>query len=155
MLKILSEKWAKNEDKLRVAISKIENVNDLTYLDLVKLAFSTIYNDDSVEYTHKQLNCERITEIDDGDYQGTLIFMIPFKTYQPDEGEYLMTYVGYGSCSGCDTLQSIQDSRWVNARPDVRQITELLHLCRDIVVNAVKPYNYGWRYKSDFDQIDF
>ena len=155
MLKILSEKWAKNEDKLRTAISKIKNVNDLTYLDLVRLTFSTIYNDDSIEYTHQELNCKRITEIDDGDYQGTLIFMIPFKTYQPDEGEYLMTYVGYGSCSGCDALQSIMESRWGIAHPDEQQITDLLHLCRDIVTNTIKPYNYGWRYKSEFDQIDF
>lgn len=155
MLKILSEKWAKNEDKLRTAISEIKNVDDLTYLDLVRLTFSTIYNDDSIEYTHQELNCKRITEIDDGDYQGTLIFMIPFKTYQPDEGEYLMTYVGYGSCSGCDALQSIMSSRRGIAHPDEQQITDLLHLCRDIVTNTIKPYNYGWRYESEFDRIDF
>lgn len=48
---------------------------------------------------------ERIHEIDDGDYQGTLLYVIASTGYQPDD--YWFVKVGYGSCSGCDTLQAI------------------------------------------------
>lgn len=49
---------------------------------------------------------DRIHQIDDGDYQGTLVFVIGASGYQPSDYWYVM--VGYGSCSGCDTLQAIQ-----------------------------------------------
>jgi hypothetical protein len=48
---------------------------------------------------------ERIHEIDDGDYQGTLVYVIGGSGYQPSR--YWYVKVGYGSCSGCDTLQAI------------------------------------------------
>lgn len=50
---------------------------------------------------------KRIHQIDDGDYQGTLVFVIAAKGYQPYD--YWATKVCYGSCSGCDTLQAIED----------------------------------------------
>jgi len=50
---------------------------------------------------------ERIHEIDDGDYQGTLVYIIGAKEYQPENYWYVKIF--YGSCSGCDTLQRIQD----------------------------------------------
>lgn len=46
---------------------------------------------------------ERIHQIDDGDYQGTLVFVIGAQGYQPST--YWATSVGYGSCSGCDALE--------------------------------------------------
>jgi hypothetical protein len=49
----------------------------------------------------------KMTVIDDGDYQGTEIFIIPKDTYQPSVGDYVITNTDYGSCSGCDTLQRI------------------------------------------------
>jgi hypothetical protein len=49
----------------------------------------------------------RVHEIDDGDYQGTLVYIIASKGYQPSN--YWSVKVSYGSCSGCDTLQRILD----------------------------------------------
>lgn len=49
---------------------------------------------------------KRIHEIDDGEYQGTLVYVIGAAGYQPSE--YWYVKVGYGSCSGCDTLLSIR-----------------------------------------------
>ncbi|HSH24992.1 MAG TPA: hypothetical protein VLA13_05585, partial [Massilibacterium sp.] len=49
---------------------------------------------------------ERIHSIDDGDYEGTLVFVIAEKGYQPHE--YWYVRVWYGSCSGCDTLQRLE-----------------------------------------------
>ena len=45
-----------------------------------------------------------IHPIDDGDYQGTKVFVVGSKGYQPDK--YWVTTVGYGSCSGCDALEN-------------------------------------------------
>jgi hypothetical protein len=56
-----------------------------------------------------ELDSEKITTIDDGDYQGTLLFLVPEKCYQPNN--YWVAKVNYGSCSGCDTFQSIQQSK--------------------------------------------
>ena len=49
---------------------------------------------------------ERITEIDHGDYQGTLVYVIAAAGYQPSE--YWYVKIWYGSCSGCDTLEGIR-----------------------------------------------
>jgi hypothetical protein len=155
MLKILKEKWNKNENLLKEKINNMtpREFYELNYKDIVKLTFETIFNDSDDYYDN--LNMKQMTEIDDGDYQGTLLYLIPFKTYPPSESEYLMTYVGYGSCSGCDTLLSIQDYDYGYDKPITEnQKSELLQLCRDIIVNTIKPYNYGWRNDGKFDVIE-
>lgn len=50
----------------------------------------------------------RIHQINDGDYQGTLVFVIAAGGYQPYE--YWFVRVWYGSCSGCDSLEAIHHS---------------------------------------------
>lgn len=50
----------------------------------------------------------RITSIDHGDYQGTIVYVIAEKGYQPST--YWYVTVSYGSCSGCDTFQSIYNA---------------------------------------------
>lgn len=47
---------------------------------------------------------KRIHVIDDGDYQGTYLFIIGAGGYQPST--YWSVFVHYGSCSGCDSLQA-------------------------------------------------
>jgi hypothetical protein len=49
---------------------------------------------------------ERITRIDHGDYQGTILYTVGACGYQPSN--YWATFVGYGSCSGCDTFEAIR-----------------------------------------------
>ena len=99
-----------------------------------------------------KLDLEKITEIDNGDYQGTLLFLIPFDTYQPFEYEYLMTFVGYGSCSGCDTLQSIQHG--YHQKLTEGQVNDFMTLCKDILTNTIRPYNCGWREQEVFNQAE-
>lgn len=153
MLKILKEKWNKNESLLKEKIDNMisKEFNNLNYKDVVELTFETIFNDSDDDY--KNLNMEEITEIDNGDYQGTLLYLIPFDTYQPSASEYLMTFVYYGSCSGCDTLQGIQAYGWDEPITETQR-SDLLQLCRDIIVNTIKPYNYGWRNNTDFDIVE-
>lgn len=70
-----------------------------SYRELVNKVIETITpgaNYDSPDPT-------RITVIDHGDYQGTLLFIVGAFGYQPSK--YWSIVVSYGSCSGCDTLQ--------------------------------------------------
>lgn len=144
MIKYCKNMWNKNESKLRENILKRENMDELDYLGIVKLTVENILNcDEEVD-----LDTENITEIDNGDYQGTLLYLIPFNTYQPSEYEYLMTHVSYGSCGGCDTLESIH----YDLEED--KVKEYMQLCKDIICNMIKPYNGGWRHNEDFDTVE-
>lgn len=151
MLKIIRDCWAKNQDKLREAIAKLpdDEIDKLNYEKLVIMAFGNIFESGTTE-----LNLTDIHVIDDGEYQGTLIFLIPFDCYQPSCEDYLMTYVYYGSCSGCDTLQAIQAHLSFYGEPRETVNNDLLKVCLDILRNAIKPYNFGWRQDAGFEQIE-
>ena len=157
MIKYCIEKWDKNKDLLRSALDNnkllnhVLNKNDddpleyLEYKDLVKLTVVFILNDEN------EWDVNKIKEIDDGDYQGTLLYLIPEDTYQPNSSEYLMTFVEYGSCSGCDTLQAIQC--FLDTKSRDKSIDGLMNLCKDLICNKIKPYNTGWRHDEKFSTI--
>ena len=156
MLKVLVEKWNKNKERLSKALRRTD-LEHVDYKDLVRLTFDEIYNDgvgDEDYLWYGKLDTKHITEVDDGDYQGTLLFLIPFNRYQPTECDYLMTYIGYGSCSGCDTLQGIQNDLPCYGQPTEQNIADFMGLCRDIICNTIKPYNSGWRYEECFNTVD-
>lgn len=69
---------------------------------------------------------KRVHKIDDGDYQGTLVFVIGASGYQPSK--YWATRVSYGSCSGCDTLQAIEYSGKSEEEMAKDFLTEALHI---------------------------
>ena len=121
------------------------------YSDLVKYVVKYILNEEIgiCEYDDIKFNLDNIYEIDDGDYQGTLLYVIPFDTYQPASFEYIMAHCNYGSCSGCDTLLAIQDET-----KDEVKLDSYMTLCRHIVCNIVKPYNEGWRYNEIFKTVE-
>lgn len=153
MIKFCLEQWNKNKKRLEEYLTKNFNTDALSidYTYLVKAVVQYIFNDEEPEYG-KEYDFERITEIDNGDYQGTLLYLIPTKTYQPAEYEYLMTYVGYGSCSGCDTLLSIMDYNYGKFCPE--KLSGLMQLCLDIVRNTIKPYNTGWRNNELYETVE-
>jgi len=95
-----------------------------SYLEIVKAVIEIL-----PEANGEQPDPERIHEIDDGDYQGTLLYIIGAKGYQPNT--YWSVKVVYGSCSGCDTLQSI--SEYSNEPPTTEQADDYTKLALDIV----------------------
>lgn len=148
MIKLCKDQWDANKEKLEKALREDTSLNSCDYKYLLTLTVENILNygrDD-------RYNTDKITVIDDGDYQGTLIFLVPRDTYQPDESEYLMTYVGYGSCSGCDTLLGIQG--WNDGPPTEQQLREFMMLCKDMVTNMICPYNHGWRQSEEYESVD-
>ncbi len=153
MLKIMAKKWAKNQKLLKQKFATTKGLNICNYIDIVKMTFDVIYNSNEQDYGSK-LDIEQITQIDNGDYQGTLLYLIPFDTYQPSEYEYLMTYVDYGSCSGCDTLMAIQAYGYSEEFLNDRQVKEFMQLALHIIQHTIRPYNCGWRKDEDFETIE-
>ena len=163
MLKILIEKWNKNKKHLENKLK--ETKMDYKYKDLVRWTFQYIYNIDVDIDESDKLDIDNITEIDNGSYQGTLLYVIPFDTYQPCENEYLMTSVRYGSCSGCDTLLrifdgfdyddvNIEDYYYGESYPNKNQLKDLMTLCLHILQHTIRPYgsisgdNEEWEHLS-------
>ena len=100
------------------------------YKDIVSAVIRIINPDD--EYGAP--SPDRIHSIDDGEYQGTLVYVIGASGYQPDD--YWYVKVGYGSCSGCDTLESIRE--YSSDAPTDEQINDYMTLALHIVQGLKK-----------------
>jgi hypothetical protein len=94
------------------------------YVDVVKAVVTALHSD-----KYGSIDPERIHQIDDGDYQGTLLFVIAASGYQPSD--YWYVKVGYGSCSGCDTLQAI--SKYSSKPPTDEQVRDYMTLALHVV----------------------
>lgn len=142
---------------MKEAIREDKYINECDYIYLVKLVTKYILNGNfppELDKWEEGWDSKKVTVVDNGDYQGTQLFLIPMDTYQPCEFEYLLTYVGYGSCSGCDTLMHIQHSLgYSDELPNEEQVKVYMELCKDLVTNMVKPYNCGWREDTLFDHV--
>lgn len=68
--------------------------------------------------------------IDDGSYQGTLVYVIPEAGYQPSR--YWYCRIAYGSCSACDTLDGIITSYSLNDDEN-EALDGLMALCLHVV----------------------
>lgn len=97
--------WDENKDKLKSSLNDYLQVSrsDFSYQSLFKAIVKEVLNPS----LDRELDLACLVEIDHGHYQGTIMFVIPVNTYQPSVDEYYSTYVEYGSCSCCDTLESI------------------------------------------------
>lgn len=126
MIKQFVEAWGKNKGELKEYFKTTPQREYGSYEDLVRLLFEIVINPYLGDY--RQFKTSDIEVIDDGDYQGTQIFILHRDTYQPSVNEYVYTHTYYGSCSGCDTLQSIQS--WdFNKIPDEEQVKDYMELC--------------------------
>ena len=100
------------------------------YSDIFKQTIKMMFEES--EDTEDTYSCnsetpdfERITVIDNGDYQGTLLFVVASKSYQPSD--YWATRVAYGSCSECDTFAAYSDyDNPENSAP--KMLTMALHM---------------------------
>ena len=105
MIQEFVDKYVAGQDEFIAKMAKMidkENYSFPSYTDIIGAVVEIINPDGDYGLPDPK----RIHRIDDGDYQGTLVFVIAATGYQPYT--YWVTKVGYGSCSGCDTLQAIQ-----------------------------------------------
>ena len=153
MLKACVKQWDKNKGRLEQVFRRVSGWNNCTYRQLVEVLVRFVLNDND-QYDWEGWDYTRITEIDNGGYCGTLIYLIPANDSEPSEYDYLMTYVRYGSCSGCDSLKRIQEA----AADDTLLLTEtqvkdMMTLCKDLLTNMIKPYNGGWRHDEEYEEV--
>lgn len=126
MIKEFVNAWNKNSDILREYIKTHKQEEYCKYKKLVKLIINLVINPES------WCDFGNIRELDDGDYQGTLIYVFNRDHYQPGKNDYVTTYVYYGSCSGCDTLQSIHNYCY-DELPNEQQVSDYMTLCLHII----------------------
>lgn len=100
MIEEFTKLWFAHKDEVR-AVFKDKHPSD--YKELVQAVAQMLHDHTDGYY---KIDPRRIHEINDGDYQGCLVYVIASTGYQPSDYWYVRVY--YGSCSGCDTLQAIQ-----------------------------------------------
>ncbi len=133
--------WGKRKTDLENYFRKTPQGQYDSYETLVKLIFQFVINAEIAEkcgMTEYDIN--RLHVIDDGNYQGTLLFIIPKDMYQPSADDYVITTVSYGSCSGCDTLLSI--SRYEEGIPNEQQVKDYMTLCLHLLQRMKTIYTY-------------
>lgn len=135
MIKEFIEKWENNKKYLEEYFRTHKQKDYDTYTSIVKKIIEIIINEnelsdyDSLDYDYKNLSV-----IDDGDYQGTQIFIAHKNTYQPFIEDYIYTSNHYGSCSGCDTLKSIHEYN-TDEYPSEEQIKDYMSLSLHLIQN--------------------
>lgn len=122
--------FRENKRQFEKWVESIEE--EITYIDILRQVINLCLNPKYVD-TLYELDEDKITEIDNGDYQGTLIYLIPRNCYQPMASDYVYTSVFYGSCSGCDALLAAQDWDYCNIKYNVDMVTTIaLHLVENM-----------------------
>lgn len=149
MNKYCISRWDKNKDRLQKRIENSIDHNSWDYKTLVKLIIEEVLNPDE-EFEFNTWDSEEITVIDNGDYQGSQLFLFHKSTYQPGPADYLITYEYYGSCSGCDSLLAIQDWSSNRTLPNERQVKDYMSLCLNLIQQMRFPYwERGWSDERD------
>ena len=133
MIQELVEAWDKNKTKLE---EWLKANHPESYKQLFKKVIELVINSDDDKY-----DIEKMTVIDNGDYQGTQLFIIPEETYQPSADQYLFTHNYYGSCSGCDSLQAIRE--YDDNPPTEAQIKDYMGLALNLIQRTKKWGNLG------------
>ena len=127
MDKVLVDKWNERNVQVKNAITALleDNGWGITYTNILKVTLQVMFEDDYDE-GYGYPNYENIHVIDDGDYQGMLLFIVPEYGYQPSV--YWKFTVFYGSCSYCDTLQSILEDNDDKDQQIMDLMTLALHM---------------------------
>lgn len=133
MIPKIVKAWDENKKELEDWFAN--NKMNYDYIIIFKKVVELVINPSLESY--EKLDLDRLTVIDDGDYQGTQIFIIPEKGYQPCFTDYYYANNYYGSCSGCDALESIR-SYDDDKLPDKQQVKDLMHLALGLVQSMKK-----------------
>ena len=147
MIKFCLHRWDDNNKKLRevIANTPVETRQNWDYRDLVYLVATTVYE-------FELPDVRSIVYGGECSYKGTLVFLIPMDDSPFTEREWLMSYIVYGSCTVCDTLQSIQCDDG-DPDSDIDAVDLYMNICRDIVSNTILPYDNGWRQDDLYDTV--
>ena len=131
MIEKFVKAWDKNN---KLLLKEFEKNEPIDYKDIVEKLVTIVINPyleenrfDS-DFPNYSLDIDNMTVIDNGDYQGTKIYIIPFDAYQPNTSDYVFTHNHYGSCSGCDTFYHIIDDYSTKGKKAKEFHTLALHI---------------------------
>ena len=127
MIQKFVDRFLEKKDAVR---AKLAEKHPEDYKELVSLVVGTIGSAGEKDYGSNP-DPERVTQVDDGDYQGTLLFTIGDDSYQPSK--YWAIKIAYGSCSGCDTLMGINELGGDDDTPNPQQVDDYYTLCLHVV----------------------
>ena len=131
MINSIIEQWDLNNHNLKQYFESTEQREYCDYKEILSLIFELVVekvDKDGVSFTIQK---ENIRTIDDGEYEGTLIYIIPIDRPFIDVSDYLITDNYYGSCSGCDALLSISDCE--SKKPNEIQVKEYMTIALHLV----------------------
>ena len=129
MITELVKQWEENKHKLEEYFKTTKQEEYSSYGAILKKVFEICL---PKAFDGSCWDLDKMTVIDDGDYQGTRIFIIPTDTYQPSVEDYVVTNTYYGSCSGCDTLLAISGGCDYDL-PSEEQVKEYMTLALHLV----------------------
>lgn len=136
MEKEIIERWERGKENLRNYLSthsiwdNCSSYNELVYVLI----------EECLNYSTDERFSTKFTCIDDGNYQGTQLFVLHYETYQPNINDYYIFDNEYGSCSGCDTLLGIIGYDY-DVIPDENMVNQLMTLCLHMVQRIKCVYN--------------
>jgi len=131
MIREITDKFVELRSDFEEVLSntKMGRVSD--YVHLLEICLRLLNNAD-IGY---KFYVDRLCENDSGEYEGTLLFIIPDKE---DTNNFWYIRQDYGSCSACDTLRGIQSSMEPQERYSDAQIKDLwllsLHMMQNMKV---------------------
>lgn len=126
MHKQVLKAWDDHQEEVRNWIATT-NLDDMSYRFLLENTLRILFGEEKYDTHSEEPDYTRIVEVDFGDYQGDLVFVVGGKGYQPSADNHWVTDVSYGSCSGCDTLQGI--TGYSGGVPSTEQTEGLWTLC--------------------------
>ena len=129
MIKEIVEQW---DERKHLLESWLASSHPDSYQKLVEqLVRLVLCGDLKRRYTESPLDPDRVAVVDHGDYQGTQLFLVPIKRYQPSDEDYVWLSNHYGSCSGCDALESIRE--YSCESPTAHQVSQYMTLALHMV----------------------
>lgn len=144
MVKEFLEKWWKYKEDMETYFREKGNVSEISYYGIVIALVKNVLNR-GVKWCKLS---EEVCVIDDGDFEGTMIFIFHNDMCTPSITDYFFTHNYYGSCSGCDTLLSIVEGCGGKATDE--QVKLLMRLAFDLLRN-IKPMAADAQY--DYEEI--
>ena len=112
MIKEFVNAWDKNKNKLEEYFNTHAQKEFDSYKNILILTVELVINPylEEKDGEIQPLDIYNTMVVGDGNYQGTLLYIIPGYEYEHYIENYIFTYIYYGSCSNCDTLLGILSS---------------------------------------------
>lgn len=130
MLKYCVDQWEKNKENLRSAFENCDIYSD--YDAFARLVIENIFP----KWKNYKLNIQYYAE-----YQGEVVFFIHSDTWNKEE--LFLSYLSYGSCSGCDALKAATEI-------SETRVNDMMVIALSFIQNMTHPYSNG--YIDEYDE---